>query len=152
MKSIDLKTYSLLRLRDMILYWFLIWNETSLLEVCISEKLKKDGSEPPVLELMENPDILKTLCQAKNRRPGLVVGFAAETEKVIERAVEKRRKKGCDWILANDVSAETGTFGGDSNRIHFVHVDGVEDWPLLTKQEVAACLAERIVVRLGESE
>ncbi|PPR60587.1 MAG: Coenzyme A biosynthesis bifunctional protein CoaBC [Alphaproteobacteria bacterium MarineAlpha4_Bin2] len=116
------------------------------------EKLKKDGSEPPVLELMENPDILKTLCQAKNRRPGLVVGFAAETEKVIERAVEKRRKKGCDWILANDVSAETGTFGGDSNRIHFVHVDGVEDWPLLTKQEVAACLAERIVVRLGESE
>ncbi len=117
-----------------------------------SEKMKKDGSGPPVLELTENPDILKSLSQAENRRPGLVVGFAAETEKVVEQAVEKRARKGCDWILANDVSPETGTFGGDSNRIHFVHEDGVEDWPRLSKQEVAARLAERIAAHLGAAE
>ncbi|MEE2689677.1 MAG: bifunctional phosphopantothenoylcysteine decarboxylase/phosphopantothenate--cysteine ligase CoaBC [Pseudomonadota bacterium] len=116
------------------------------------EKLKKDGEGPPFLKLTENPDILKSLSQAKNRRPGLVVGFAAETEKVLEHAVEKRYRKGCDWMLANDVSPGTGTFGGESNRIHFVHADGVEDWPLLTKQEVAARLADRIAAHLGSSE
>lgn len=117
-----------------------------------TEKMKKDGSGPPVLQLTENPDILKSLSQAENRRPGLVVGFAAETEKVIEHAIEKRVRKGCDWILANDVSPETGTFGGDSNRIHFVQEEGVEDWPLLTKQEVASRLAERIAAHLGAAE
>ena len=116
------------------------------------EKLKKDVEGPPFLNLTENPDILKSLSQAKHRRPGLVVGFAAETEKVIEHAVEKRYRKGCDWMLANDVSPGTGTFGGDSNRIHFVHADGVEDWPLLTKQEVAARLADRIAAHLGSSQ
>jgi len=117
-----------------------------------SEKLKKDGDGPPALELTENPDILRTLSQAENRRPGLVVGFAAETEKVVEHAIEKRQRKGCDWILANDVSPETGTFGGDSNVIHFVHGDGVEDWPRMTKQEVAERLAQRIAAHMGGAE
>lgn len=117
-----------------------------------SEKLKKDRGGPPALELTENPDILRTLSQAENRRPGLVVGFAAETEKVVEHAVEKRQRKGCDWILANDVSPETGTFGGDSNVIHFVHEDGVEDWPRMTKQEVADRLAIRIAAHMGGAE
>ena len=117
-----------------------------------SEKLKKDRGGPPALELTENPDILRTLSQAENRRPGLVVGFAAETEKVVEHAVEKRQRKGCDWILANDVSPETGTFGGDSNVIHFVHEDGVEDWPRMTKQEVAERLAQRIAAHMGGAE
>ncbi len=117
-----------------------------------SEKLKKDRGGPPALELTENPDILRTLSQAENRRPSLVVGFAAETEKVVEHAVEKRQRKGCDWILANDVSPETGTFGGDSNVIHFVHEDGVEDWPRMTKQEVADRLALRIAAHMGGAE
>ena len=117
-----------------------------------SEKLKKDRGGPPALELTENPDILRTLSQAENRRPGLVVGFAAETEKVVEYAVEKRQRKGCDWILANDVSPETGTFGGASNVIHFIHEDGVEDWPRMTKQEVAERLAQRIAAHMGGAE
>jgi phosphopantothenoylcysteine decarboxylase/phosphopantothenate--cysteine ligase len=117
-----------------------------------SEKLKKDRGGPPALELTENPDILRTLSQVENRRPGLVVGFAAETEKVVEHAVEKRQRKGCDWILANDVSPETGTFGGASNVIHFVHEDGVEDWPRMTKQEVAERLAQRIAAHMGGAE
>lgn len=114
-----------------------------------SEKLKKDGKSPPALELAENPDILQTLAQAENRRPRLVIGFAAETEKVVEHAVAKRDRKGCDWILANDVSPETGTFGGDSNVIHFVHDGGVDDWPRMTKQEVAERLAQRIAAHMG---
>ena len=117
-----------------------------------SEKLKKDGGGSPALELTENPDILRTLSQAEKRRPGLVVGFAAETEKVVEHAVEKRQRKGCDWILANDVSPETGTFGGASNVIHFVYEDAVEDWPRMTKQEVAERLAQRIAAHMGSAE
>lgn len=113
------------------------------------EKLKKDGSGPPTLGLTENPDILQTLAKAQNRRPGLVIGFAAETENVVANAVAKRERKGCDWILANDVSPETGTFGGDSNTIHLVHAAGVEDWPRLTKQEVAGRLADRIVSHIA---
>jgi phosphopantothenoylcysteine decarboxylase/phosphopantothenate--cysteine ligase len=114
--------------------------------------LKKDGGGPPALELTENPDILRTLSQVENRRPSLVVGFAAETEKVVEHAIEKRQRKGCDWILANDVSPKTGTFGGDSNVIHFIHEEGVEDWPRMTKQEVAARLVQRIAACMGGAE
>src|SRR6266851_3380981 len=106
-------------------------------------KIKKNG-KPPSLKLAENPDILKTLSQAGNRRPALVVGFAAETEEVVRHAQAKLARKGCDWILANDVSPASGTFGGDSNTIHLVEAAGVEDWPALTKQEVAKRLAERI--------
>jgi len=112
------------------------------------EKLKKNGAGPPVLEMAENPDILANLAAATNTRPGLVIGFAAETEKVVEHARAKRERKGCDWILANDVSPETGTFGGGDNTIHLVSADGVEDWPRMSKADVANRLAERIAKTL----
>ena len=107
------------------------------------------GSGPLLLRLVENPDILATIAARRNDRPSLVIGFAAETENVVANAVEQRRRKGCDWILANDVSPGTGTFGGDSNTIHLVEADGVEDWPAMTKAGVAARLAERIASRIG---
>ena len=101
-------------------------------------------AKPPRLELVANPDILATLSQAGNARPALVIGFAAETEHVVEHARKKRQAKRCDWILANDVSAATGTFGGDHNSIHLISESGVEDWPKLSKREVADRLADRI--------
>ena len=111
------------------------------------QKIKKKGA-PPALRLVENPDILATLGAAGNLRPRLVVGFAAETENLIANARAKRAKKGCDWILANDVSAAAGTFGGDANTIHLVSEAGVEDWPPLSKRDVAERLAERIAAAL----
>ena len=108
------------------------------------QKLKKQKGAPPALSLVENPDILSTLSHAGNRRPRLVVGFAAETEKLIENGKAKRQKKGCDWILANDVSTATGTFGGDSNTVHLVDAAGVEHWPPLSKRDLADRLALRI--------
>ena len=108
------------------------------------QKLKKDAGGLPALTLAENPDILATLSKAGNTRPALVVGFAAETENVIDNAVAKRSRKGCDWILANDVSVGTDTFGGDRNRIHAVSEDGVESWPEMSKDDVAAELTHRI--------
>ncbi|HEX3860755.1 MAG TPA: bifunctional phosphopantothenoylcysteine decarboxylase/phosphopantothenate--cysteine ligase CoaBC [Stellaceae bacterium] len=113
------------------------------------QKLKKDGKGAPTLRLVENPDILATIAGRHNDRPALVVGFAAETEHVVENALAKRRRKGCDWILANDVSPGTGIFGGDDNTIHLVDGDTVEDWPVMTKREVAAKLAQRIAATLG---
>ena len=118
-------------------------------ETAAEYKLKKDGSGPPVLRLAENPDILSRIAQRGNDRPRLVIGFAAETDHVVKNARAKRQRKRCDWILANDVSPGTGTFGGDSNTIHLVAANGVEDWPVMTKQEVAARLAERIAEALG---
>jgi phosphopantothenoylcysteine decarboxylase/phosphopantothenate--cysteine ligase len=112
-------------------------------------KLKKTGAGIPALEMIENPDILATLAAAANTRPRLVIGFAAETEKVVDHAQAKRTKKGCDWILANDVSPETGTFGGVDNTIHLVSADGVEDWPRMSKTDVAERLADRITAELG---
>ena len=110
-----------------------------------AKKIKKTkGAPPPEMKLAENPDILATLSRAGNQRPRLVVGFAAETEHVIDNAVAKRAAKGCDWVLANDVSPGTGTFGGDENTIHFVTAAGVEDWPRMSKDDVATRLAERI--------
>jgi phosphopantothenoylcysteine decarboxylase / phosphopantothenate---cysteine ligase len=114
-----------------------------------SSKLKKKAGVAPALKLIENPDILATLSKAGNRRPKLVIGFAAETENVIANAKEKRVKKGCDWILANDVSPATGVFGGDSNTIHLVDETGVEDWPVLSKRDVGDRLARRIAGFLG---
>jgi phosphopantothenoylcysteine decarboxylase/phosphopantothenate--cysteine ligase len=113
------------------------------------QKLKKlggpNGGTAPTLELVENPDILAALAGAGNRRPRLVVGFAAETEAVVDHARAKRLKKGCDWILANDVSPDSGTFGGADNVIHLVdESDTVEDWPRLSKDAVAERLARRI--------
>jgi len=113
-------------------------------------KLKKGDGGPPSLALVENPDILATLSKPGPARPTLVVGFAAETRDVVAQATEKRRRKGCDWILANDVAPETGTFGGDANTIHLIDDTGVEHWPTLTKQAVAERLALRIAARLGE--
>ena len=108
-------------------------------------KLKKDGAgSMPGLELVENPDILTTLSQPGPRRPGLVIGFAAETEQVIDHATDKLRRKGCDWILANDVSASQGVFGGNDNTVHLVTADQVEDWPRMAKAEVAERLVRRI--------
>jgi phosphopantothenoylcysteine decarboxylase/phosphopantothenate--cysteine ligase len=118
-------------------------------EAASAQKLKKDGKGAPSLHLVENPDILARIAGRHNDRPALVVGFAAETENVVANARLKREKKGCDWILANDVSAGTGTFGGDRNTIHLVDGDGIEDWPDMTKREVAARLAERIAAKLG---
>ena len=112
-------------------------------------KLKKDGSGPPVLHLAENSDILSRIAQRGNDRPALVIGFAAETDDVVGNARRKLQHKRCDWILANDVSPGTGTFGGDRNTIHLVDASGIEDWPVMTKHEVAARLAERIAASLA---
>ncbi len=113
------------------------------------QKLKK-GAAPPRLDLAPNPDILASLSAAGPGRPALVIGFAAETETVIENAQAKRAKKRCDWILANDVSPATGTFGGARNRIHLIDEQGVESWPDMTKTAVAAELAERIAAHFAE--
>jgi phosphopantothenoylcysteine decarboxylase/phosphopantothenate--cysteine ligase len=113
-------------------------------------KLKKGGG-PPVLRLAENPDILASIAQRGNNRPSLVIGFAAETDDVVENGRQKRLRKRCDWILANDVSPGSGTFGGDRNTIHLVDADGIQHWPVMTKGEVAARLVERIAQQLGAS-
>ena len=108
-------------------------------------KIKKEkGAPPPGLEMVENPDILAALSAAGNQRPCLVVGFAAETHDVVENAIAKRLRKECDWIVANDVSPATGTFGGDTNTVHLVTAAGAENWPAMAKTDVAARLAERI--------
>ncbi|HWK45345.1 MAG TPA: bifunctional phosphopantothenoylcysteine decarboxylase/phosphopantothenate--cysteine ligase CoaBC [Stellaceae bacterium] len=112
-------------------------------------KLKKTGGAPPRLALTENPDILKTLSAQGPRRPDLVVGFAAETEAVIENAQAKLARKGCDWILANDVSPGSEAFGGTANTMHLVEASGVEHWPRASKIEIAERLAQRIARRLG---
>ncbi len=115
------------------------------------QKIKKQaGGAPPALTLAENPDILATLSAPGAQRPTLVVGFAAETESVIAHAQAKLARKGCDWICANDVSPESGTFGGDSNTLHIVSAAGVEDWPALSKTEAARRLAARIAEALED--
>jgi phosphopantothenoylcysteine decarboxylase/phosphopantothenate--cysteine ligase len=112
------------------------------------QKLKK-GAAPPVLTLAENPDILKTLSEPGNRRPRLVIGFAAETENLLANAAAKRRRKGCDWILANDVAPASGTFGGARNTVHVIDGKSVEEWPPLSKAEVAQRLAQRIAAHFA---
>lgn len=111
---------------------------------------KKVGAQPPALELAPNPDILATLSKPGPKRPALVVGFAAETEDVVANAVEKRTRKGCDWIVANDVSPAKGTFGGERNTVHLISGKGVEDWPTLAKEDVAIRLAGRIALHFGQ--
>lgn len=107
-------------------------------------KMKKDGSgAAPALTFAENPDILREVSNGPNR-PGLVVGFAAETDDVVAHATAKRLRKGCDWIVANDVSPATGIMGGSENAVTLITADGAEEWPRLTKQETARRLAERI--------
>ena len=117
-------------------------------ESVAGHKLKKDGKGPPTLRLAENPDILANIAQRAHDRPALVIGFAAETDDIVDNARAKRARKRCDWILANDVSLGSGTFGGDRNTIHLVDAERVEDWPVMTKAEVAARLAARIADQL----
>ena len=114
-----------------------------------SEKTKKrvDGTLPQ-LALVENPDILQTIAQHKTLRPKFVVGFAAETEDVLLHAKAKLAKKSCDLIVANDVSAENNIFGGDQNRVHLISAAGAEEWPSLSKTEVARRLMDRLVTLL----
>jgi len=114
-----------------------------------AQKLKKTAGGPPALSLAENPDILATIARRKDGRPPLVIGFAAETEQVVAHAKAKLARKRCDWILANDVSAESGVMGGDQNTIHLVSADGVETWPTQTKDEVARMLIERAAAALA---
>jgi phosphopantothenoylcysteine decarboxylase/phosphopantothenate--cysteine ligase len=116
------------------------------------QKIKKDAKGgPPSLTFVENPDILKTVAHLPpGRRPPLMVGFAAETETVIEHAKRKRKSKGCDWIVANDVSPVTGIMGGDRNTIHIVSARQVESWPDMDKGEVARRLMVRVAAHLAE--
>ena len=114
-------------------------------------KIKKDGKGSlPVLEFAENPDILKTVSRMEAGRPSLVVGFAAETDDVISNATAKRVRKGCDWIVANDVSPETGIMGGAENAVTLISDTGAEAWPRMGKDEVARQLALRIAEALTQ--
>jgi len=112
-----------------------------------SSKIKKKNGKMPVLEFAENPDILAQVSQLKDGRPALIVGFAAETDDVIANATAKRRRKGCDWIVANDVSPETGIMGGNENDVVLISADGSEDWPRMGKNEVA----ERLALKMAEA-
>ncbi len=113
-------------------------------------KIKKDGKGAlPRLELAENPDILAAIAGMKKGRPRLVVGFAAETDDVVANAAAKRARKGCDWIVANDVSPKTGIMGGAENAVVLITGDGAEEWPRMGKDAVARRLAARIAEALG---
>jgi phosphopantothenoylcysteine decarboxylase / phosphopantothenate---cysteine ligase len=112
-------------------------------------KIKKQQGRTPTLKLVENPDILATIAHRKSGRPRLVIGFAAETDHVVAHAEAKLIKKGCDWILANDVSPETGIMGGDTNTISLITATKVESWPPQSKDDVARMLIGRIAVALA---
>ncbi len=113
-------------------------------------KIKKTKGGLPTLEFAENPDILATVSQMAEGRPGLVIGFAAETDDVIENATAKRIRKGCDWIVANDVSPATGIMGGSENAVTLISEAGSEAWPRMGKTEVAEKLAARVAEELGK--
>ncbi|MFZ5710178.1 MAG: bifunctional phosphopantothenoylcysteine decarboxylase/phosphopantothenate--cysteine ligase CoaBC [Pseudomonadota bacterium] len=115
-----------------------------------ASKMKKDATrQPPALSFEENPDILATVAHLPTGRPRLVVGFAAETDDVVAQAKAKLARKGCDWIVANDVSPATGIMGGPENKVTLISRDGAEDWPRMAKDEVARRLAVRIAEALG---
>jgi phosphopantothenoylcysteine decarboxylase/phosphopantothenate--cysteine ligase len=123
------------------------------------QKLKKTSAGMPPLQLVENPDILATISKLRDRRPPLVIGFAAETEHLIDNAKAKLARKGCDWIVANDVSPATGVMGGDRNTVHLLSRDGaatdadikIESWPVMTKEEVAVALVARIALAVEKA-
>src|SRR5690606_18066601 len=117
------------------------------------QKIKKEkGAAAPSLALVENPDILKTIASRGPMRPALVIGFAAETENVVEFAKKKRKAKGCDWIVANDVSEKGGAMGGDRNAVHLITAQGFESWPVMDKTEVARKLMERAAQHLRQTQ
>ncbi|MCL6282937.1 bifunctional phosphopantothenoylcysteine decarboxylase/phosphopantothenate--cysteine ligase CoaBC [Ruegeria sp. 2012CJ41-6] len=122
------------------------WRVTSASD----RKLKKTRDGVPALEFAENPDILKTVSHLEEDRPPLVVGFAAETEDVVANATSKRTRKGCDWIVANDVSPATGIMGGQENAVILITDDGAEEWPRMPKELVAQKLARRIADALAD--
>ena len=118
-------------------------------EVSDAKLKKQPGAASPALVLVPNPDILATLAAPGPARPRLVVGFAAETDRMVEHAAEKRLRKGCDWVVANDVRPETGIMGGSANEVHLVTASGAEAWPRMAKADVAARLAQRIAEALA---
>jgi phosphopantothenoylcysteine decarboxylase/phosphopantothenate--cysteine ligase len=120
------------------------------------QKLKKTSAGMPPLQLVENPDILATISKLTDKRPPLVIGFAAETEHLIDNAKAKIARKGCDWIVANDVSPSSGVMGGDRNTVHLLRRDSgdnvdVESWPVMTKEQVATELVARIAKSLEKN-
>ena len=129
------------RLNALVKPWVTSWRTAA----APRDKMKKTG-ERRALELVENPDILAAIGKSGDRRPPLVIGFAAETRDVAAYATKKRKEKGADWIVANDVSPETGVLGGANNTVHLVTADGVEDWPTMPKEDVA----ERLMLRAAE--
>ena len=117
------------------------------------QKIKKDkDAAVPSLTFVENPDILKTIATRGPARPALVIGFAAETQNVVELGKKKRKAKGCDWIIANDVSEQGGAMGGDRNAVHLIMARGVESWPDMDKSEVARRLVERAAEHLTQTQ
>ena len=120
------------------------WKVTS----ASNQKIKKTKDGLPELSFAENPDILRTVSSLKGNRPALVVGFAAETNDVLENATAKRKRKGCDWIVANDVSPETGIMGGNENDVTLISNEGADNWPRMSKEEVAHQLADKIATAL----
>jgi phosphopantothenoylcysteine decarboxylase / phosphopantothenate---cysteine ligase len=120
-------------------------------DIAAHAKIKKSADRVvPLIKLVENPDILASIAHGASR-PGLVIGFAAETENVVPNAIAKRERKGADWIIANDVSANDmgqSVMGGDKNHVHLISETGNEDWPEMTKAEVGARLATRIAIKL----
>jgi phosphopantothenoylcysteine decarboxylase / phosphopantothenate---cysteine ligase len=122
------------------------------------QKLKKTSAGMPLLQLVENPDILATVSKLRDKRPQLVVGFAAETEHLIDNAKAKLARKGCDWIVANDVSPATGVMGGDRNTVHLLTREAggtdikIESWPVMTKEEVAGALVARVAEARASAE
>ena len=113
-------------------------------------KIKKVNGALPELRLAENPDILATVSQMTSDRPSLVIGFAAETDDVIANATAKRVRKGCDWIVANDVSPATGIMGGSENQVTLITEQGADTWPRMTKDDTARALAARIADAMGQ--
>ncbi|MEM7751941.1 MAG: bifunctional phosphopantothenoylcysteine decarboxylase/phosphopantothenate--cysteine ligase CoaBC [Pseudomonadota bacterium] len=121
------------------------------MESATDSKIKKTKTgKPPTLKLTENPDILATIAKKRKNRPDLVIGFAAETDDVVANATAKRKRKRCDWIVANDVSPETGIMGGSENAVTVIDEAGAEAWPRASKTDVARRLAERIAVALAK--
>ena len=116
------------------------------------QKIKKSSKGLPTLRFAENPDILKTISNKKKNRPPLVIGFAAETEDVIAHAQAKLKKKGCDWIVANDVSPDGGVMGGTHNTVHIISAGSVESWPEMIKSDVAEKLVQLAAAHLAEQD
>jgi len=114
-----------------------------------NQKIKKDKNGVASLQLLENPDILQTIAKRASKRPKIVVGFAAETENLLDNARDKLKKKGCDLIVANDVSKERGVFGGEQNTVQLVSASGVESWGLMSKQDVAQRLMKQLSGQLA---